>query len=231
MTENSGTKDSLTQSTYSRLRHALLTCQLYPGSRVNTKVLAEDLETNVGAIREALSRLTSENLVIAEPQKGFRVTPVSLKDLLDLTATRKLIEAECLSESVMHGDVKWESELISAFHMLARYGGGEGETLGSEEWNNRHNRFHVALSAACPNAWLLRLQRKLFEQNERYRMLSVNLTSGVRDLNSEHKALMDAALDKDTQRIKQLMNHHIQQTTDALVGLFDDNGLFAALPG
>lgn len=41
---------------------------------------------------------------------------------------------------------------------------------------------------------------------------------------------MDAALDKDTQRIKQLMNHHIQQTTDALVGFFDDNGVFAALP-
>ncbi|MCO7262338.1 hypothetical protein [Dickeya zeae] len=47
---------------------------------------------------------------------------------------------------------------------------------------------------------------------------------------SEHKALMDAALDNDTQRIKELMNHHIQQTADALIGLFDGNGTLAVLP-
>ncbi|WP_273874916.1 GntR family transcriptional regulator [Serratia marcescens] len=224
MKDNLATKDSLTQSTYSRLRTALLSCKLIPGSRVNTKELAEKLETNVGAIREALSRLTSENLVIAEPQKGFRVTPVSLKDLLDLTATRKLIEGQCLSESVMHGDVIWESEIISSFHTLVRYGAGSDEQLGSEEWNRRHNRFHDALTAACPNEWLLRIQRNLFEQNERYRMLSVNLTAGERDLNGEHKALMDAALEKDAARIRVLMSNHIQLTTDALMRLFDEKG-------
>jgi len=216
--------ESLTQTTYSRLRNALLTCELVPGARVNTKELAETLDTNVGAIREALSRLTSENLVIAEPQKGFRVTPVSLADLLDLTATRKLIECECLSESVARGDVNWESEILSAYHLLVRYGSSEDERPGTVEWNRRHNRFHDALTAACQNTWLLRLQRMLFIQNERYRMLSVNLTFGERDLNAEHKALMEAALDRDITRVRVLINEHIQKTTDVLVNLFDEHG-------
>ncbi|RPD95911.1 GntR family transcriptional regulator [Candidatus Pantoea deserta] len=221
-------KDSLTQTTYSKLRHALLSCQLMPGTRVNTKELAEELNTNVGAIREALSRLTAENLVIAEPQKGFRVTPVSLQDLLDLTATRIMIECTCLSESVIHGDEAWEGEIIAAFHLLNRYGSDEHDHAGTEEWNIRHNRFHNALTAACPNKWLLKLQRMLFEQNERYRVLSVNLTAGKRDLHAEHKALMDAALDHNAKRISELMRAHIQLTTDTLIHLFDVSGTLKA---
>ncbi|MGC0787364.1 GntR family transcriptional regulator [Pantoea agglomerans] len=225
MNESLASRDSLTQTTYSRLRDALLSCQLVPGARLNTKELAEALDTNVGAIREALSRLTSENLVIAEPQKGFRVTPVSLADLLDLTATRKLIECECLSESLAHGDVNWEGEILSAFHLLARYGNGDDEWPGTPEWNRRHNRFHDALTSACPNTWLLRMQRMLFIQNERYRILSVNMTRGERDLNAEHKALMEAALSRDTEQIKRLMQEHIQKTTDVVIKLFDEHGM------
>lgn len=222
MNESLASKESLTQTTYSRLRDALLSCELVPGTRVNTKELAERLDTNVGAIREALSRLTSENLVIAEPQKGFSVTPVSLSDLLDLTATRKLIECECLSESIAHGDVNWEGEILSAFHLLASYGNKDDELPGTPEWNRRHNRFHNALTSACPNAWLLRMQRILFIQNERYRMLSVNLTCGKRDLNAEHKALKEAALDRNTRQVQLLMQEHIQKTTDDVLKLFDE---------
>lgn len=222
MNESLASKESLTQTTYSRLRDALLSCELVPGTRVNTKELAERLDTNVGAIREALSRLTSENLVIAEPQKGFSVTPVSLSDLLDLTATRKLIECECLSESIAHGDVNWEGEILSAFHLLASYGNKDDELPGTPEWNRRHNRFHNALTSACPNAWLLRMQRILFIQNERYRMLSVNLTRGKRDLNAEHKALKEAALDRNTRQVQLLMQEHIQKTTDDILKLFDE---------
>jgi len=227
MKESITRKESLTQTTYSRLRDLLLSCQLVPGSRVNTKELAEILDTNVGAIREALSRLTSENLVIAEPQKGFRVTPVSLSDLLDLTTTRKLIECECLSESIRHGDVDWESEILSAYHLLTRYGDNHDEQTGSIEWNCRHNRFHDALTSACPNTWLLRLQRMLFIQSERYRMLSVNMTRGERDLKAEHKALMEAALEKNVYKVQSLMCEHIQKTTDVLVRLFDEYGALA----
>ncbi|MFZ4832178.1 GntR family transcriptional regulator [Rouxiella sp. Mn2063] len=221
MKENLAVKDSLTQTTYTRLRETLVSGKLAPGERVNTKELAENFGTNVGAIREALSRLTSENLVIAEPQKGFRVTPVSLQDLCDLTATRILIERECLSESVAHGDENWESEIISSHHLLSRCGTLGNDELGSSEWNQRHNRFHDALTAACPNTWLLRMQRSLFIQYERYRMLSINLTYAERDLNTEHKALMDAALERDSLKIQALIKEHIQLTTDVLVNLFN----------
>src|SRR5271157_1164652 len=51
-----------------------------------------DLGSEPGAVREALSRLSAEGLVIAESQKGYRVAPLSADELLDLTEARVEIE-------------------------------------------------------------------------------------------------------------------------------------------
>ena len=54
----------------------------------------------MSGVREALSRLWAEGLVVAEPQRGFHVSPVSLEHLTDLTLTRMEIEGLCLSRSI-----------------------------------------------------------------------------------------------------------------------------------
>ena len=67
---------SLTQGAYEALRGDLLACRILPGSRLKIQELCSRLSVSLGAIREALSRLSSESLVIAEPQRGFRVAPL-----------------------------------------------------------------------------------------------------------------------------------------------------------
>lgn len=57
-----------------------------------------------GAVREALSRLSSECLVIAEPQRGFRAAPISEEDLVQLLEARKEIERLCLHRAMGCGD-------------------------------------------------------------------------------------------------------------------------------
>src|SRR3546814_10609964 len=62
------------------------TCALpISGSKLNIAALANDLEVSLGAVREALSMLQSEALVISEPQRGYTVSPVSPKELSDIT--------------------------------------------------------------------------------------------------------------------------------------------------
>ena len=58
-----------------------------------------------------------------------------------------------------------------------------------------HNRFHVALVAACGSEWLLRFRRTLLEQSERYRRLALMNRDMDRDLEAEHLALMTATLE------------------------------------
>ncbi|MEA3132568.1 MAG: hypothetical protein QOG17_414, partial [Gammaproteobacteria bacterium] len=69
------TAASLTQRAYDLLREALLDCRFEPGEPLRIGELCKRLDASQGAVREALSRLTSEGLVEARPQRGFRVTP------------------------------------------------------------------------------------------------------------------------------------------------------------
>ena len=210
---------SVTQDAYERLRADLLACRLKPGARLKISELCQVLALNLSAVREALSRLTSEGLVIAEPQRGFRVAPISADELRDLTAVRAEIEGMCLFRALQAGDVGWEADLVAAFHRLSRTPEREpGDTERmSEAWSDAHGAFHDALVAACDSPWLLRLRATLYAQSERYRRLSVPLAEGQRDLGREHRELMDAALARDAPQTTELLSRHIQLTTCVLL--------------
>ncbi len=73
---------------FERLRGDILACRLMPGSKLRINDIAGSSEVSLGVVREALSQLGAEGLVIAESQKGYRVAPLSTEDLLDLTEAR-----------------------------------------------------------------------------------------------------------------------------------------------
>ncbi|MGO8205226.1 GntR family transcriptional regulator, partial [Rhizobium ruizarguesonis] len=58
--------------------------------------LKESYETSISTLREVLNRLSSEGLVVAEGQKGFEVSPVSVSDLKETAALRLLLETHAL---------------------------------------------------------------------------------------------------------------------------------------
>ena len=210
---------SLTHDAYERLRADLLACRLQPGSRLKIAGLCEALSVSLSAVREALSRLTAEGLVVAEPQRGFRVAPISAAELLDLTQVRTQIEGMCLERAMAAGNVGWEANLVAAFHRLSRTPEREPEDLQrmNEAWSVAHAAYHEALVSACDSPWLLRLRATLYAQSERYRRLSVPVTEIRRDLNLEHHAIMTAALARDAVRSKTLMAQHLELTTRILL--------------
>ncbi len=210
---------SLTHNAYERLRADLLAARLQPGARLKINELCAALSVSLNAVREALSRLTSEGLVVAEPQRGFRAAPISAEELRDLTQVRVQIEGLCLDRAIAKGDVGWEAQLVAAFHALSRTPEREpGDPARmNEAWSAAHAAYHSALVGACDSPWLLRIRDTLYAQSERYRRLSVPLAELARDLNREHRDLMQAALARDAGRATALMAQHLDLTTQALL--------------
>lgn len=210
---------SLTQDAYERLRADLLACRLRPGARLKINELCQALSVSLSAVREALARLTSEELVVAEPQRGFRAAPISAGELRDLTAVRAEIEGLCLERALAVGGVGWEAQLAAAFHRLSRTPEREPDDPDrmGEAWSAAHAAYHEALVAACDSPWLLRLRAILYAQSERYRRLSVPLAAVARNLGREHQDLMEAALSRDAGHARTLMAQHIEQTTRVLL--------------
>ncbi|SCK15416.1 DNA-binding transcriptional regulator, GntR family [Variovorax sp. HW608] len=212
-------KSSLTQSAYERLKGDLLACRLEPDERLNISELCGALGVSLGAVREALSRLTSEGLVVAEPQRGFRVASISEDELRDLYRTRIEIEALCLRRAIEVGSLRWESNLVAAYHSLSRTpeaAPGHPAHVG-DEWLQRHADFHEALVSGGDSPWLMRLRTQLFQQSQRYRRLSVSLAKTKRNVDKEHRELMEAVLARDADRAVALMRDHLQLTTKILL--------------
>jgi GntR family transcriptional regulator, carbon starvation induced regulator len=201
-----------------RMRADIISCTLKPGAKLRFESLRDMYAVSFSTLREALSRLVAEGLVVAEDQRGFVVAPVSISDLNDLTDVRVLVERECLSLAIKHGNDDWEADIIGAFHRMDRLQSRLGSNYYlSEEWAKLHGDFHFSLVAACGSPNLLHIREKLFERAHRYRRMSSQFRPQWRAKDVEHKMIMDAVIARDTAKAQELIERHIRETTENVI--------------
>ncbi|HEX4111829.1 MAG TPA: FCD domain-containing protein [Stellaceae bacterium] len=203
-----------------RVRADIVVGALAPGTRLKLPDLAERYQSGINPLREALARLSATGLVVLEDQKGFRVAPVSRQDLLDLTRVRTDIECLALRQSIVHGDVEWEAQVIATHHRLTRMkliAAGNPKRL-SDAWETIHQDFHLALISACQSRWLIQFHNQLAEQSARYRRLAIDFTTSKRDIPGEHADIVKAVLDRDADRACRLISAHFARTSNIVLG-------------
>ena len=213
------------EQTYELLRADILACHLEPGAKLRINEIAETHGVSLGAVREALSRLGAEGLVVPEAQKGYYVSPLSIDELLDLTEARVEIERIALMRSVERGDLDWETSLVAAWHRLsrlderARRNGGEApDQQVLDQWWVAHSGFHRALVAACGSEKLLQIRFHLYELAERYRRYSAPIADEKkRDVPAEHQAMFDAAVARNAPLAGRLIAEHLRSTASLIV--------------
>jgi DNA-binding GntR family transcriptional regulator len=213
-----------TARVYAELRDDILSGRITPGSRLPFADLTARYDSSTSAIREGLQRLVEQGLVTSEPQLGFRVVTLSIDDLVDLTTARCEIEGLALRFSIEHGDLAWEASVVGAWHTLERTPMGDGHvaagargTLG--EWASAHSAFHVSLLAACPNRRILSTAAALRDAAELYRQWSWRTAGVERDVEAEHRALVDAVLQRDAVSAVAVLHEHLTTTTRLLVAV------------
>ena len=135
---------SLTHGAYAELRSELLACRFAPGEKLKIDDLCRRFAVGSSAVREALSRLASEGFVVSEPQRGFRVAPLSIDALRDLTNVRCSIEALCLRGAIEKGGIEWQSQVVAALHRLSHtpVWADKAARRYSDEYAKAHEIFH-----------------------------------------------------------------------------------------
>lgn len=208
------------ETVYQQLRVRLVTGQLRPGLKLKIAQLSDDMQVSTGVVREALTRLSAENLVTATPQRGFSVAAMSAAELLDITRVRIEIEGLCIRRSLSLGDIEWESAVVGAYHRLMHTSARDGhrQALPSAPWYSAHNHFHDTIVSACGSPWLLKLREQLYVQSERYRLIAASLIHhDERDLDHEHEQLFDAIKRRDADTTVTLIGSHFFSTAQGLL--------------
>ena len=212
---------SATQRAYHTLRAMIVTGDLRPGEKLKIDALRQRLSTGASPIREALSLLTSDNLVERIDQRGFRTADVSAANFAEILNLRCTLEDMALRESTAHGDQAWEEAIVLAHHRMQR-----AKEARSSNFEDLHKAFHMALLSNAPSPILLKFCSQLYDLNIRYRYLAGSaLNYQRRDVSDEHAGILSAAIKRDADDASARLLNHYRMTGDFLSGLLGDGAL------
>lgn len=201
-----------------RLRSDVLNGRLAPGSKLGFAELGARYNVSSGVLREVLPRLVEQGLATSEAQLGFRVIDVSVDNLTQLTDARVALETLGIREAVAHGDITWESEVVAKHHALERIGRTVTGPEISEDWLVAHEAFHLAILAGCGNTYLYDAAARLRSISEVYRCWSTPESLRThRDIEAEHRAIMEAAVGRDADLAVGLSERHIRLTIELAI--------------
>ena len=132
-------------------------------------------------------------------QRGFRVALVSGDAFRELLKTRCWVEERALRESIEHGDVEWEENIVLANHRLDRTprSTDNHSYVANSEWEPKHKQLHMALLSACDSSILLKFCGQLYDQNIRYRNISGTVAYSQRNTNDEHNQIVKLVLERN----------------------------------
>ncbi|MBS0446463.1 MAG: GntR family transcriptional regulator [Proteobacteria bacterium] len=212
---------TLIERAYTELRDDIIEGRLGPDEKLRVEHLKARYGVSAGTLREAITRLVSDALVMAEGQRGFRVAPIAVDDLENLTRLRIHIEIDALRQSIRSGDPAWRERLQKAYDELSAI----EQPIRPEDrhrWEFLNNRYHEALIAAGASPWTYRILRLLSRHGERYRRYAMKLPAATRDVHAEHAEIFELAMSGQDARAALALEAHIRATPDVLMRALRD---------
>jgi DNA-binding GntR family transcriptional regulator len=217
-----------TEEVYRVLRKDLLNGRLAPGERLRLLELSARFEVSQSVTREALARLAEKGLVIASPQRGFRVRDLSVEDIEALTEARVAVELVTFQFAIERGDIHWETSVLATHHVLEKTPVALDDGQFNEDWPERHQAFHRALLSGCGNPHLEAVSSELRDSAELYRRWYWAMTDDSdRDLATEHRLLKELALARETNSADALLRTHIERAPSKLIAYAAEHDMSA----
>lgn len=213
-----GRVQTLADKAEALLQSEIISGRLPPEERLVLPSLENRLGIGLTPLREALSRLVAHGLVTVEGNKGFRVSSISMDDLVDITKTRVIVECGALRLSMENREEEWEEGLVGATHRLVKTVGQLQGPISEnlEKYDAAHWNFHRALLAGCGIPRLMSLQGDLYDQAYRYRRLMAEGGMNPQRVIEEHQLLSDLALGTDIEAACRALARHLTLTLEAV---------------
>jgi GntR family transcriptional regulator, rspAB operon transcriptional repressor len=190
---------------YEALKQKIIQLKLAPGAPLDENSLMEALEIGRTPLREALQRLSQEELVKNIPHKGYFVANINHGDPLHVFEVRKQLEAFSAHLAAQRASQEDLDEMEAYLAELER----EADT-GDFDWNlDADLRMHQLIARASGNPFLQQTLDRLFSLT--IRLLYVNRlpVSFVKDELDIYRALLDAIKRHDPPAAAAAMIKHL----------------------
>ena len=201
-------KRSLADEVLERLRGAILRSQLAGGQQLREQELAQTMSVSRGPVREALSQLEREGLVIRRRNRIAQVAWLSREDLEEIYSLRNAIERLAMKYACRNAtasDMENMQAVVNTMASRMEHGISEQEAADLDlrfhdilYQASRHERLIALWSRLRPQCYLLLLNRNAANPD------FIQTTPGG------HQDILDVLRDRDVARAVAVIEHHVR---------------------
>lgn len=210
------------KTVYDTLRDEILTTKLKPGELLDESSLAERFGMSRSPVREALIRLSSDDLVVALSNRSTIVAPI------EITAFPKYVEALDIAQRMscrLAASLRTEHDLIVIAELQQEFEKAvlSGDHLLMSETNKQ---FHMAISHAGKNPYMSAFYERLLNQGQRMLHLHFEYLERTHDgtlLTDEHSLMLAAIRNQDIEQADQLAHAHTRQFQSNFISFLKEN--------
>ena len=205
---------------YRQLRERILTGRLVPGELLSQEALAAELGISRGPLRDALSRLASENMVVDRPHQKWIVAAVSEADARDIYNGRAALESMLVAAAAQSPAHRRDgcdgalADLLDRQHAAA----SEGDPARLRAVDRTfHDTIYSLADMPASMAALDHLRAK----SDRYITLYLSDSGRAHTSLEEHTAILRALRRGDAEQSAALTRSHVLGGLGMLIGSID----------
>jgi DNA-binding GntR family transcriptional regulator len=195
---------------YQLLREWLISVKLTPGEFLSEPGLAMRCKTSRTPIREACTRLMQDKWLSRIPRKGFMVTPISVRDIVELYEYRKLLECFTAKKVAQSASQDQLAELRQIIRPETSRAADLIEILRSNE------RFHLRLAEMAGNQRVISQLSLTLSYVSRLDTLCTQTVPGW----IGHAEILCALEARQSLKAWEAMEAHIDLSRDKMIKLF-----------
>ncbi len=215
-----GSPRLLHEAVIDRLRDMITRGELAPRTKLNERVLCEQLAISRTPLREALKYLASEGLVELLPNRGAIVAPLDPARMQQIFVVLESLEGLAGALACRHASDDAIRE-IRALHyqMLAHHARRE-----LADYFRCNQEIHMKIVEAGGNEPLAQIYRALNANARRARYMA-NLSQDRWDKAvEEHNEILEALTQRDAARLQRLLREHLENKLSLVMEALDEAG-------
>lgn len=210
---------SLGNEVYEALYAQLMSLKISPGSRISVDSLVRSLGVSQTPIREALSRLEAQGLVVKTHLVGY-----SAAEQMDRARLEELYEMRLLLEPFAAGRLasRRDAGIVAELKALDAQMRGEGQIQSRAsygEFAKKDAAFHNFIARSCGNQLVFDSLQRLHTHVHLFRLYFH--ARATTEANLEHAELIAAIEDGEPSRAEAAMRHHIECSRKRFIDAFE----------
>jgi DNA-binding GntR family transcriptional regulator len=187
------------------IRQALVAGEIRPGSIYSASGMATRLGTSNGPVREAMLTLVNQGVMEVVPNRGFRVTPVTDKDLDEVYQLRLMLEVPAVRQLAQRDNTDHAETLRGHARRCTQAAEDRDMTVFLEADRD----FHLSLLGLLENGRLVQLVEMLRDQTRLYGLRTLAEEGKLVTTSLEHFGLLEAVLSGDPDKAAAEMARHL----------------------